>query len=104
MHALRCGAVRTLEVNCVCNLVVSDDEAQLLHIISLQQQERHEDAYESLTTLTTEYAAIAGCDSANRIALTLAEAGQMFASQPRLVSAGRSWKSPPISLVSSAIH
>ncbi len=78
MRALSRGARRSLEVNCVCNATVSEDETRLLEIIALQQEERHDEAYEGLTILTTEFAAIAGCDSANRMALTLAEAGQIF--------------------------
>jgi len=76
MRALSHGARRSLEVHCVCNPQVSDDELSLLAVFQLQQAERHEEAFETLCGLTAEHAAIAGCDSANRIAIALAECGQ----------------------------
>jgi len=82
MTVLSRGAVRSLEINCVCHPAVSDDEATLLEIVSLQQHERHEEAYERLVGMTTEAAAVAGCDQANRLALALIEAGRVLATRP----------------------
>lgn len=93
MRALSHGARRSLEVNCVCNPRVSADEACLLAVFRLQQQERHEEAFEMLSTLTAEFAAITGCDSANRIALALAECGQTFTA-PRSALTSAVWHDP----------
>jgi hypothetical protein len=82
MRALSHGARRSLEVNCVCNPHVSADEARLLDVFRLQQQERHDEAFETLLALAGEFAAITGCDSANRIALALAECGQTLSVVP----------------------
>jgi hypothetical protein len=76
MTALGRGAIRCLEVNCVCHPEVSDDEAVLLEIFALQQQEHYDEAYELLAGMTTEFSAAAGCDSANQLALALRDAGQ----------------------------
>ena len=75
MTVLSLGATRHLEVNCVCYSEVSEDEAMLLEVFALQQQEHHEAAYELLSEITTEAAAALGCDSANRLAHLLREAG-----------------------------
>ncbi|GAB0116699.1 hypothetical protein Acid7E03_07710 [Acidisoma sp. 7E03] len=80
MQALAYGARRNLAVHCVCNPQVSADEACLLAVLRLQQQERHEEAFDMLATLTVEFATIAGCDSANRLVIALAESGQFFSS------------------------
>lgn len=82
MRALSHGARRSLEVHCVCNPQVSADEVSLLTVFRLQQEERHEEAFETLSALTAEFAAIAGCDSANRIAIALAECGQLLSAPP----------------------
>jgi hypothetical protein len=79
MTALSRGALRSLEVNCVCHPAVSDDEAALLEIFALQQQERHEGAFEVLAAMATEVTAIDGCDSANRLVIALGEAGHDLA-------------------------
>lgn len=100
MRALSHGARRSLEVNCVCNPLFSEDEARLIGIFRLQQQERHEEAFEALSALTAEFAAIAGCDSANRIALALAECGQVFTDPPQPADARR-WRS---TIVDAGLH
>ena len=82
MRALSHGARRSLEVNCVCHPHVSEDEARLLEVFRLQQQERHDEAFETLSAIAVEFAAITGCDSANRIVLALAECGQIFTTVP----------------------
>lgn len=82
MRALSHGARRCVEINCVCNPHVSADEARLLDVFRLQQQERHDEAFETLTTLIVEFAAITGCDSANRIVLALADCGHIFTTLP----------------------
>lgn len=89
MQALGRGALRSLEVNCVCNEVFSADEATLLEIFALQQREQHEEAFEKLSSMTTEFSAMAGCDHANRAALALAEAGHFFAAEPLRSVSGR---------------
>jgi hypothetical protein len=91
MRALSHGARRSLEVNCVCNPHFSEDEDRLLDVFRLQQQDRHDEAFETLSGLTVEFAAITGCDSANRIVLALAECGQIFTAVP-LTGASR-WHS-----------
>lgn len=82
MRALSHGARRSVEINCVCNPNVSEDEARLLDVFRLQQQERHDEAFETLSGLTVEFAAITGCDSANRIVLALAECGHLLTELP----------------------
>jgi hypothetical protein len=104
MLALSHGALRSIEVNCVCNEVVSADEATLLEIFSFQQREQHEDAFERMSALVTEFAAIAGCDHANRTAIVLAEANQMFSSTPRPGPAKHPWSGLSATPTSHALH
>ncbi|HTT82581.1 MAG TPA: hypothetical protein VMF67_03790 [Rhizomicrobium sp.] len=75
MWALRQGALRTIEINCVCHPEVSLDEGMLLALFALQQQEDHDDAYTVLSGLVTERAAIAASESSQRVALLFAVAG-----------------------------
>jgi hypothetical protein len=78
MWALRQGALRTIEINCVCHKEVSLDEHTLLDLFAQQQQEDHEDAYTILSGLVTERAAIAASESSQRVALLLAVAGNIL--------------------------
>ncbi len=75
MGVLSRTATRVLEVNCVCHPEVSADEAALLRVLLLQQDEAYEDAYALLASMTTEVGAAAGCDHACRLALALQDAG-----------------------------
>lgn len=99
MRALSHGALRSLEINCVCNPHFSADEVRLLEVFRLQQQERHDEAFETLSGLTVEFAAIAGCDSANRIVLALAECGQIFSAVP--LTGASPWRS---TVVDAGLH
>lgn len=103
MQVLSRAANRSLQVNCVCNRMLSEDEATLLDILALQQREQHEDAFERLARITNEWAAIAGCDHANRIALALSDRGHFFALTTPAAATPRNW---PVtaSLSSLALH
>ncbi|GBQ20357.1 hypothetical protein AA12717_0546 [Gluconacetobacter sacchari DSM 12717] len=72
------GARRVIEVNCVCFPYVSADERLLLDALACQQRGRHEDAFDILTGLMTDAAALDGCDHLARMALTFAAAGHVF--------------------------
>jgi hypothetical protein len=76
MSVLSRSATRVLEVHCVCHTEVSDDEAALLHLFALQQDEAYEEAYILLAGMTIEQGAVLGCDHACRLALALRDAGQ----------------------------
>jgi hypothetical protein len=78
MWALRHGALRTIEINCVCYPEVSLDERMLLDLFALQQQEEHEDAFTLLSGLVTEREAVAASESSQRVALLLAVAGNIL--------------------------
>jgi hypothetical protein len=104
MQALSRGALRNLEVNCVCHEAVSMDEAALLEIFALQQREQHEEAFEKLASMTTEFAAMAGCDHANRAALALAEAGQILSCQAVQPYAMRRRFTATVIPISRALH
>ena len=78
MAALCRGAMRQIDVNCVCNPKVSHDERLLLDVFALQQQERHDDAYALLRSLVTEGAAIIAGDSAQSLGLSLAAGGTLL--------------------------
>lgn len=82
MSALRQGALRTIEINCVCHPEVSIDERMLLDVFALQQQEDHDDAYAILSCLLTERASVAACESAQRVGLSLAAAGRDLRCRP----------------------
>ncbi|MDR3519070.1 MAG: hypothetical protein P4M00_25000 [Azospirillaceae bacterium] len=75
MTALSLGARRVLEVNCVCNRTLSDDERALLCAIGFEQEEASEDAFNLLTPLISERAAAAACISARRLAVALQSQG-----------------------------
>ena len=104
MQALSRGANRSLEVNCVCNSMFSEDEAALIDIFALQQREQHEEAFEKLTRITTEFAAMAGCDHANRVAIALSDSGHFFNGATVAASPGRRWQAVSVSPSSLAIH
>jgi hypothetical protein len=82
MWALSQGARRTIQIDCVCHPEVSADERALLAVFALQQQEEHEDAYAILARMMTERAAIAACDSAQRLALMLSGVGEELCAPP----------------------
>jgi hypothetical protein len=76
MAVLSQSATRVLEVHCVCHTDISADEAALLHLFSLQQDEAYEEAHLLLASMTIEPGAVLGCDHAGRLALALRDAGQ----------------------------
>lgn len=75
MSALSQGTRQVLEVNCVCQTVVSDDERALLDIFVLQQDEDHDEAFSLLSAMLSETATVAACACANRLVLALNAAG-----------------------------
>ncbi len=75
MSALSQGAKRVLEVNCVCCPDVSEDEAALLRVVALQQEEAHEEAFAVLSDMTVERATASACDNGYRLILALNSAG-----------------------------
>lgn len=82
MRVLSRTASRVLEVHCVCHTEVSDDEAALLSLFALQQDESYDEAYALLAELTIESGIVTGCDSACRLVLALRDAGQTLRTMP----------------------
>ncbi|APH53265.1 Hypothetical protein GbCGDNIH9_0043 [Granulibacter bethesdensis] len=77
MWALCRGARRQLDVNCVCQTVVSQDEALLLDVLALAQEQRYE-AMTVLSGMTKPEAAIAGCESAGQLMHLLNKVGHVM--------------------------
>jgi hypothetical protein len=88
MSVLARSATRVLEVHCVCHTEVSDDEAALLHLLALQQDEAYEEAYSLLAGMTIEEGAVLGCDHACRLVLALRDAGQTLQRKPDATTPG----------------
>jgi hypothetical protein len=76
MWVLSQGAVRLLEVNCVCCDSVSADERTLLDAFALVQEGQAEEALALLGSLLTPGAALAARSSATRLVAALNAAGQ----------------------------
>ncbi len=76
MHILCGGAMRTLEVNCVCCPAVSADESALLDVFALQQEHRDDEARALLCGMVSRPAATAGCQAASRLVRVLLGAGR----------------------------
>jgi hypothetical protein len=76
MWSLSQGAVRIMEINCVCCDTVSADERALLDVFALMQEGHPDEAHALLGTMLTPGAAMAARSSASRLMAALAEAGQ----------------------------
>jgi hypothetical protein len=76
MWVLSQGAIRLLEVNCVCCDTVSADERALLDVFALVQEAQEGEALALLGTMAMPGAALAARSSALRLVAALNEAGQ----------------------------
>ena len=86
MRALCHGALRTLDINCVCHDGVSADEHLLLDVLALEGAARQGDASAVLARLVDRQWAGVGCDSAGRLMTALTAAGHAM---PRTADAIR---------------
>ena len=87
MWSLSQTATRVLEVHCVCYSEVSGDEAALLHLLALQQDEEYEEAFSLMAAMTIERGAVLACDHACRLVLALRDAGQTLHRKPHAAAA-----------------
>lgn len=78
MQALNRGAMRMLEVNCVCHPEVSEDEQVLLDIFALHQEGREHDARGLLEKMIMPEHARAANEAAGRLVARLNEGGRVF--------------------------
>jgi hypothetical protein len=87
MWCLGHGALRALDVHCVCVPDVGSDERCLIDILALTQQARRFEALLLLRSLIRPKAAIAARDAAGSVAASLTAAGRIL--QPRQMDTSR---------------
>jgi hypothetical protein len=98
------GALRTLNVECVCNPGISADERCLLDVIALHQHRRSFEAMVLLRSLLAPRAALAAADSAARLTAALTDANRFLAS-PQLPTTRHVFTGPtPLPTWSATVH
>ncbi len=75
MLALNSGATRMLDVNCVCHPDLSADELDLVDLLALQQEGRHEDAVAMLCSMATPQDAVVIAHRAGALVELIHQAG-----------------------------
>ncbi|WP_159996878.1 hypothetical protein [Roseomonas sp. 18066] len=78
MTALNNGALRMLDVNCVCHPAVSGDEFDLLDVLALQQEERGDDAIALLARMVAHEEAAEATAWITRLIARLNAAGHIM--------------------------